>query len=124
MRRPGPREDLGSRSEVAVLAGSLPVSSHRLQYLISIVERVGARILYLIDHLLRCIVVLDLRNDLILAGREVQVWQVLLELSQVEITQVAQIAKAHVLVPLISLSNDFKYSSTHYALCQINTAVV
>ena len=63
------------------------------------------------------------RFDLVLAGREVQVRQVLLELSQVEITQVAQIAKAHVLVPPVSLSNDFEYFSTHNTLCQTNTAV-
>jgi hypothetical protein len=61
-------------------------------------------------------VILDLRYDLVLAGREVKVRQVLLELSQVEITQVAQIAKAHVLVPPISLSINVKNILTHIAL--------
>jgi hypothetical protein len=40
----------------------------------------------------------------------------LLELSQVEITQVAQIAKAHCLVPPISLSINVKSVLTHIAL--------
>jgi hypothetical protein len=69
-------------------------------------------------------VILDLRYDLVLAGREVKVRQVLLELSQVEITQVAQIAKAHVLVPPISLSINVKSVFTHIALSAKPTPTV
>src|SRR5215213_6727186 len=81
------------------IVGSLVTPSHRLQYLVGIVEGVLARDPYLIDHLLRCVVVLDLRYDPIPAGRRVQVRQVLLQLPQIEVEQIAQVAKAHVLIP-------------------------
>jgi hypothetical protein len=94
---------------------------------LGIVEGVGARVLYLVDHLLRRVVVLDLRYDLVLAGREVQVRQVLLELSQVEIAKVAQITqvtKTHVRVPPNSLSINVKGLSTRFVLCQTNASTV
>src|SRR5215204_759 len=101
-KRPVPREFPGYRSEVEILACSLPVPSHRLQYLLGVVEGVGAGVLYLVNNLLRRIVILEFRYDLILAGREVQIRQVLRDLSQVQIAQrVTQIAKAHVFPPIL-----------------------
>ena len=117
-----PEKKLGPGQRRKPLAGSLIAPSHRLQYLVGIVEGVGARVLYLIDYLLWRVVVLDLRYDLVLACREVHVRQVLLELAQVEIAQIAQVAKAHVPVPPVSLSADFEGFSTHHALCQTNVA--
>src|SRR5919107_634798 len=124
-KRSGPRAFPGSRSEVEILACSLPVPAHRLQYLFGVVEGVGARVPYLVDHILWRPIILDLRYDLVLAGREVKVRQELLELSQVEITQVAQIAKAHCLVPPISSFYQRQVRSyPHCPLCQTNASTV
>jgi hypothetical protein len=117
-----PEKKLGPGQRREPLAGSLVAPSHRLQYLVGIVEGVGARVLYLIDYLLWRVVVLDLRYDLVLACREAHVRHVLLELAQVEIAQIAQVAKAHVPVPPVSLSAGFEDFSTHHALCQTNVA--
>src|SRR5215203_2673384 len=90
--REGGRRYLSAYRPVVVY---LQPTLHRLQHLVGAVEGVGARVPYPVDHLLGRVVALGGGDDLLLVGWEVYVRQVLLELAQVEVAQVAQIAKTH-----------------------------